>query len=153
MQPITALSTTEVEYIGITKAEKEALWLKNLALEMGLAQEAVRVHCDSQSVLLLAQNSVYHVRMKHIDIRYHRIRELVEEDKVELVKVHTKENPADAMMKVFLWDSFRRCVTLMCLMDRTELAEALGHQGGDCWTSCGALKAQEIKAKVKVQSP
>ena len=71
LQSITALSTTEVEYIGITEAAKEALWLKGLALEMGLAWEVVRVHYDSQSALLLAQNSIYHTRMKHIDIRYH----------------------------------------------------------------------------------
>ena len=44
--------------------------------------------------------------MKHIDIRYHRIRELVEEGEVELVKVHTKENPVDALTKVLPWDSF-----------------------------------------------
>ena len=71
-----------------------------MALELGLEQEAMRVHCDSQSALLLAQNFVYYARTKHIDIRYHRIRELVEDSEVELVKVHTKENPADALTKV-----------------------------------------------------
>ena len=54
LQPITALSTIEVEYIEVTEAPKEALWLKDMALEMGLEQEAVRVHYDSQSTLLLA---------------------------------------------------------------------------------------------------
>ncbi|XP_073101418.1 uncharacterized protein [Elaeis guineensis] len=49
LQPIMALSTTEVEYIGITEAVKEALWLKGLVLEMGLTQGAIRVHCDSQN--------------------------------------------------------------------------------------------------------
>ena len=48
------------------------------------------MHCDGQSSLLLAQNSIYHTRMKHIDIRYHQIRELMEEGEVELVNVHTK---------------------------------------------------------------
>ena len=153
MQPITTLSTTEVEYIGITEAAKEALWLKGLALEMGLTQEAVRVHCNSQSALLLAQNSVYHARMKHINIRNHQIRELMEEDEVELVKVHTKKNPVDALTKVLPQDSFQKCVTLMYLMDRMELVEALGHQDGDCWALCSAPKAQGTKAKVMVQSP
>ena len=51
----------------------------------------MRVHCNSQSALLLAQNSIYHTRTKHIDIRYHRIRKLIEDDKVELVKVHTND--------------------------------------------------------------
>ena len=71
MQPITALLTTEMEYIDVTGAVKEALWLKSLMLEMDLAQQAVRVHCHRQSALLLAQNSVYYAKMKHIDIRYH----------------------------------------------------------------------------------
>ena len=52
LQPITALSMIKVEYIGITEVVKEALWLKGLALEMDLAQEAVRMHCDSQSALV-----------------------------------------------------------------------------------------------------
>ena len=91
---------------GLTEAAKEAIWLKNLVTEMGLTQEAIRVHCDSQSALLLAQNLVYHARTKRIDIRYHRIRELVEDGEVELVKVHTKENPADALTKVLPRDSF-----------------------------------------------
>ena len=60
---------------------------------------------------------------------------------MELVKVHTKENPADALMKVLPWDSFQRCVALMQLTDKMELAEALKHQGGDYWVSCGASKA------------
>ena len=47
LQPITALSTTEVEYIGLTEAAKEEIWLKGLLTEMGLTQEAIRVHCDS----------------------------------------------------------------------------------------------------------
>ena len=126
--------------------------MKDLTLEMGLTQKTVRVHYNSQSAPLLAQNSVYHARMKHIDIRYHQIRELMEEGEVELVKVHTKKNPADALTKVLSWDSFRKFVTLMYLMDRTELVEALGHQNEDCWILCSALKAQETKTRVKVQS-
>ena len=106
----------------------------------------MRVHYDSQSALLLAQNSIYHAHTKHIDIRYHKIRKLMEDGEVELVKVYTKKNPADALTKVLLQDSFRRCVVLMQLTDKMELAEALKHQGGDCWVSCGASKAQGTKA-------
>ena len=90
-------------------------------------------------------------RTKHIDIRYHRIIELLEDGEVELVKVYTKENPADALTKVLPRDSFRKCVGLMGLIGRLELAEALGHQDGDWWTWYGAPKAQVTKAKAKVQ--
>ena len=69
------------------------------------------------------------------------------------MKVHTKENPADALTKVLPRDGFQKYVTLMYLMDRMELVEALEHQGRDGWALCGAPKAQEIKTKAKVQSP
>ena len=49
------------------------------------------LHDDSQSALQLVKNPVYYARTKHIDVRYHSIREPVEENEVELVKVHTKE--------------------------------------------------------------
>ena len=68
----------------------------------------------------MAQNSVYHARIKHIDVRYHRIRELVEEGEVKLMKVHTKENQSDALTKVHLRDSFQRCVVRMGLLRRDE---------------------------------
>ena len=65
---------------------------------------------------------------------------------MELVKVHTKENSADALTKVLPWDSFLKCVALMQLADKTKLGEALKHQGRNCWVSCGAFKAQGDKA-------
>ena len=103
LQSISILSIIEAEYIGVIEAAKESLWLKGLALKMGLMQEAVRVHYDSKSALLLAQNSIYHTRMKYIDIRNHQIRDLMEQGKVELVKVHTKKNPTNILTKVLPW--------------------------------------------------
>ena len=52
----------------------------------------VSLHSDSQSTIHLNQNPIYHARTKHMDVRIHRIRELVEEGEVALVKVNTKEN-------------------------------------------------------------
>ena len=56
----------------------------------------------------MVQNSIYHIRTKHIDIRYHRIRELVEDGELELVKAYTKENTVDTLTKELPWDSFFR---------------------------------------------
>ena len=108
------------------------------------------MHCDSQSALFLIQNAVYHVQTKYIDIRYHRVRELVEEGEVEQVKVHTKENQVDALMKTLSRDSFHRCVLLMGLIDRSDFAEAMGHQGGDCGLKCGAFKPLVAKDRAIV---
>ena len=77
LQPIIALSITEVEYIGITEATKEVLWLRRLVAEMRVKQCMVSLHSDSQSAIHLTQNLVYHARTKHIDVRFYKIRELV----------------------------------------------------------------------------
>lgn len=111
-----------------------------MALEMEFAQGAIRVHCDSQSAPYLVQNSIHHARAKHIDIKYHRIRELMEEHEVELVKVHTKKNQTDTLTKTLPRDNFLKYVALMGLMDQTEFVKALGHQDGDYKLRYGAFK-------------
>ena len=60
----------------------------------------VRLMCDSQSAIHLAKNQVHQARTKHIDVRYHFVRDVVEECRISLTKVHTDENPADMLTKV-----------------------------------------------------
>jgi len=74
------MSTTEVEYMTEAKAAKEALWLRGLVRELGIQQGGVQLHCDNQSVIYLAKNLMYHAKTKHIDVRFHKIRELVATD-------------------------------------------------------------------------
>ena len=80
----------------------------------------VVLYSDNQSALQLAQNPVYHGRTKYIDVRYYRIRELMEEGEVKLVKVHTKENQSNALIEVLSRDSFQMCVEQMGLKDKAE---------------------------------
>ncbi|GJX50460.1 retrovirus-related pol polyprotein from transposon TNT 1-94 [Tanacetum coccineum] len=69
----TLQSTTEAEYMAMTEAVKEAIWLQGLFGELGISQKFVMMHSDSQSAIHLAKNQVYHARTKHIDVRYHVI--------------------------------------------------------------------------------
>nr|GFD11164.1 retrovirus-related Pol polyprotein from transposon TNT 1-94 [Tanacetum cinerariifolium] len=89
LQSTTALSTTKVEYVAMPEAVKEAIWLQGLLGELGIKQKFVTMHSDSQSAIHLAKNQVYHERTKHIDVRYHFIREILEEGGVEIQKIHT----------------------------------------------------------------
>ena len=52
------------------------------------------------STIYLEKNQVYHAKMKHIDVRFHFIREILEEGDIELEKIYAKENPADMLTKV-----------------------------------------------------
>ena len=69
LQAIVALSTTEAEYMAVTEAVKEAIWLQGLLGELRIEQKHIKVHCDNQSVIHLAKNQVYNTRTKHIDVR------------------------------------------------------------------------------------
>ena len=68
----------------------------------------MKLHCDSQSALHLAVNQVMDSRVKHIDVRYHFIRQAVSDNLFELVKIDGKLNPADAFTKVIPLESFSR---------------------------------------------
>ena len=82
LQPCVALSTTEAEYMAATEAAKEALWLSRLVGDLGMAVDAPMLHCDSQSAIALAQNPVFHAKTKHIEVRYHFIREVLEDKRI-----------------------------------------------------------------------
>lgn len=100
LQKCVALSTIEAEYIAIAEAGKEMLWLKRFLHELGQEQTQYVVYCDSQSALDLSKNAMYHSRTKHINIRYHWIREVMEKQLMKLEKIHTDNNPADMLTKV-----------------------------------------------------
>ena len=101
------------------EASKEALWLKGLVGTFGIIQDSVRVHCDSQSAIHLAKDHRFHKRTKHIDVRYHRLRQWVSDDKViVLEKISTKENPADMMTKTIPVEKFRASLDFLHVLQR-----------------------------------
>ena len=84
-----------------------------LVTEIGLTHDTVNVHCDSQSALHLAVNHVMDSRVKHIDIRYHFLKQVVFDKMIELVKIDGTLNLANAFTKVIPLESFlRHCAKL-----------------------------------------
>ena len=113
LQSTVALSTTEAEYMAITEVVKEAIWIQGLLDDLGVGQKQVTVFCDSQSAIHLAKNQVYHARTKHIDVRYHFVREIIEEGGVLVQKIKTHDNPADMLTKVVTTIKFNHCLDLI----------------------------------------
>ena len=101
----------------ITEAVKEAIWLQELLEEHYISQRSVTIHCDSMSAIYLAKNQVFHARTKHIDVRYHFVRDVLEDGDVEIVKVHTKDNPVDMLTKVVPSNKFDHCRNLLHIRD------------------------------------
>lgn len=69
-KPTVALSTAESEYIAACECTKEALWFRQLLLELNMAQECTQVNEDNQAAIALSRNPQYHQRTKHIQVQY-----------------------------------------------------------------------------------
>ena len=110
LQHVVALSTTEAEFMATTEAFKEAVWIKGILSEIQMLSRRVTVFSDSQSAIHLSKNPVYHERSKHIDIRLFWIRNKIEEGEVNLEKIPSEDNPADAGTKVLTVSKFQHCL-------------------------------------------
>ena len=113
LQPTVALSTTEAEYMAMAEAIKEAIWTLGLIEDLGVNQHKLDVYCDSQSAIYLAKYQVHHARIKHIDVRYHFVREVVAEGEILVKKIATVDNPADMLTKIVGVSKFKHCLDLV----------------------------------------
>jgi hypothetical protein len=113
LQSTVALSTTKAEYMAAAEAVKEAIWLRGLVSDLGLQQDDTVVFCDSQSAIHLTKNQMYHERTKHIDVRYHFLREVVTQGDITVKKIATAENPADMLTKPLPILKFKHCLGLI----------------------------------------
>jgi hypothetical protein len=101
-QDIVALCTTEAEYMAATHAAKEALWLQSFIGELfGLKMNSkpMTLLSDNQSAIALTKDSQFHARLKHIDIRYHFIRWIMNDGKIALEYCPTDDMVANILTK------------------------------------------------------
>ena len=109
IQSVVALSTTEVENVAATEASKEMIWLQNFMDELGKKHDMGTLYSDSQSVIHLKKNSTFHSRTKHIHLKYHFIRSVLEDGELKLEKIHTSQNPADMLTIVVTREKLTMC--------------------------------------------
>jgi ribonuclease HI len=107
-QSTVALSTAEAEYIAIATALQELLWINQYLTELNLKDnETAVLKSDNQAAIRIATNDTLHSRSKHIDIRYHFIREVVKRGEVELNWIGTKDQQADINTKGLDGNTFK----------------------------------------------
>ncbi|GJT17581.1 hypothetical protein Tco_0876287 [Tanacetum coccineum] len=83
-QKCTAISSTEAEYIAMSGCCSQILWMRSQLTDYGLHFDKISLYCDNKSAIALCCNNVQHSRSKHIDVRYHFIKEQIENGVVEL---------------------------------------------------------------------
>ena len=101
-QSSIADSTMEAEYIAAFEAAKEAVWPKNFLLDLGVvpsAQSAITLYCDNSGAVANAKELRSHKRRKHIERKYHLIREIVSRGDTVVSQIASKDNLADSFTK------------------------------------------------------
>ncbi|RVW41895.1 Retrovirus-related Pol polyprotein from transposon TNT 1-94 [Vitis vinifera] len=116
LQFMVALSSREAKYVALIEAMKEALWVKGMIGELELAQKTLAVHCDNQSAIYLTKNTMFHERMKHIDVKLHFLRDVVSKDEVVVEKIHTNDNPIDMLTKALTTIKSKHCLSLINIL-------------------------------------
>lgn len=101
-QSVVALSTMEAEYIALCQGTKEVVFHRGLLREMGFADYVVhptQIYCDNQGAQFMVKNPTVQKKSKHIDIRYHYIRDKYEDNDIDVQYVASEENAADLLTK------------------------------------------------------
>ena len=99
-QKHVTLSSTEAEYVAVAEACTDVMFIKMMMELMNLEiEKPVIVHCDNVGAIFMGNNAKQSIRTKHIDVRYHFIREYVVDGLVEIVFVKSEENDADIFTK------------------------------------------------------
>ena len=99
-QTSVAQSSCEAEYIAASEAVKEAVWIGRFLEELHQTRiYPIPLYCDNQGAIALAKNPENHQRTKHIDVRYHYIREKEEDGTIEIRYLPTEQMVADGFTK------------------------------------------------------
>ncbi|GJX25931.1 retrovirus-related pol polyprotein from transposon TNT 1-94 [Tanacetum coccineum] len=109
-QDCTSVSSAEAEYVSLSACCAQVLWLRTQLTDYGFHFDKIPMHCDSKAAIAISCNPVQHSRTKHIDVRYHFIKEQVEKGIVELFFVGTEYQLADLFTKALPEDRFKYLV-------------------------------------------
>jgi hypothetical protein len=108
-QTIIALSSTEAEYVALSDAGREACWLRNLYGELGFPQNSPTIiRGDNEGSVILTHNPQFHQRSKHIAIRHHWVRDLVNTKQLDIQNCRDPEQTADVLTKALPKPKFTR---------------------------------------------
>nr|GEX17792.1 integrase, catalytic region, zinc finger, CCHC-type, peptidase aspartic, catalytic [Tanacetum cinerariifolium] len=110
----------EAEYVSLSACCAQVLWMRTQLTDYGFYFDKIPMHCDSKAAIAISCNPVWHSRTKHIDVRYHFIKEKVEKGIVELFFIGTEYQLADLFTKAMPEERFKylvrrigmRCLTL-----------------------------------------
>ena len=120
-QNCVSLSTAEAEYIAAGSSCSQMIWMKQMLTEYNVTQDVMTLYCDNLSTINISKNPIQHSRTKHIDIRHHFIRDLVEEKTIKLEHVATEIQLADLFTKALDANQFENLRGKLGIFQHEEL--------------------------------
>jgi hypothetical protein len=118
------LSTAEAKYIALCVEVREAVWLRKLLADLfGHEMDSTVIHCDNKSCVKLPENPVFHDKSKHIEIKYHYIRDMVERKAIHVEYLSTHEQVVDIFTILLARTKFEYFRERLGLVENTSLAE------------------------------
>lgn len=121
-QPIVTLSTTEAEYVSASTCACQAVWLRNILEELHFKQMGfTSIFCDNSFAIKLSKNPILHGRSKHIDVRFHFLRDLTKGEVINLIYCRSEDQVADLFTKSLKLSAFQNLRKLlgMCILDES----------------------------------
>jgi len=120
-QRTVALSSTKAEYMALSEATKEALYLTRFVKDLGFDRlSRVCILCDNNGARKLAENPVFHGRTKHIDVRHHFVREVLNRGELSVEFTPTSEMAADVLTKSLSKLKHSRCLEILGILKGEE---------------------------------
>ena len=110
-QDVVSMSITEAEYIACSETAKDSQWIRQLLRELKINQKIPTSYTDNEAALKLTKTQTFHRRTRHIEHRFHYIRELVDQGSIQITGIKGKNNPADPLTKLLPMSSIGRWKT------------------------------------------
>ncbi|GJT77968.1 hypothetical protein Tco_1044693 [Tanacetum coccineum] len=140
---MVATSTTEAEYVAAASCYGQVLWIQNQMLDYGYNFMHTMINIDNNSTICIVKNPVSHTKTKHIEIRYHFIRDCYDKKLIQVVKIHTDHNFADLLTKALDVGRISTARHIEYLVDDEAIHTELGDRIERAATTASSLEAEQ----------
>jgi len=121
-QQVVTLSNTKAEYIVVASCTCQCIWIKRVLEKLGLEEHKnILIFCDNNSTIQLSKNPVFHGRSKHIDIKFHFLRDLVKDGTIKLNYCSSQTQVAGIMTKPLKLEQFSKLRRMLGMLEASEI--------------------------------
>ena len=123
-QTWVSTSTCEAEYVAASSCCSQILWIQQQLRDYGLERTLTPIFVDNEAAIAITKNTVQHSKTKHIDIKYHFIRDCFEKKLIDVQKIHTDLQRADLFTKSFAKSRFEYLLQVNGIVPKSAVVKS-----------------------------